>query len=421
MRVIIIGSGVIGVTTAYFLSRQGHQVTVIDRADGPGQETSLANGALLTPSMADPWNAPGCWRVLLASLGRSNAPMQLRLRALPGLTRWGFTFLRNSSASRFERNALSNLRLSLYSLELMQMIREQSGIEYGRASSGSLRIFRDHIALNHASKAADRLVAQALSFQRLSSAETVELEPALLPIANQLTGAIHYANDEIGDAHQFCLALADRCEAQGVVFRFRSEVTSVESVSGQVTAVAIQGERFCADQYVVAAGSFSTPLLHGAGIYLPVQPAKGYSVTFDHHPGRPSLRIPVVDDHLHAVIVPLNGSIRVAGTAEFAGYDRTPNAARTRNLLGLLQQVLPQGKFEPADAKPWSGLRAMSADGVPIIGRTRIPNLFVNTGHGHLGWTMAAGSGRLLADLMSGSPPSIDPSPFALSRFVAAH
>jgi D-amino-acid dehydrogenase len=420
MRVLVIGGGLIGVTTAYFLQLGGHEVTVVDREVGPGRETSFANGALLTPSMADPWNAPGSWRVLLGSLVRSDSPMQMRLRTLPALAGWGVKFLRNSRAHAFERNALSNLRLARYSLQVMEALGQLIDVEYGRKTQGTLRVFRDQTTLGRASKAANRLLSEGLNFRRLSTGETVELEPALAPIANQLAGAIHYESDETGDAYRFCVGLAEHAQKEGVEFRFGTAVSSLEMRSDRVMAAVSEAERFVADRYIVAAGSWSTPLLRPIGIHLPVQPAKGYSVTFDDSQRRPSLSIPVSDDQLHAAVVPLEGAIRVAGTAEFAGYDRTVNADRIRNLLGLLREVLPRAQFDPLTARPWCGLRAMSADGVPIIGPTPVANLLVNTGHGHLGWTMAAASARLLADLICGGSPCIDPAPFALARFTAA-
>lgn len=420
MNVVVIGSGVVGVTTAYVLRRRGHDVTVIDRAEGPGLETSFANAGLLTPGMAEPWNAPGSWRVLLSSIGRSDAALQLRLSALPGLVCWGVTFLLNSRPKPFERNALSNLRLALYSLEVMEFLRQETGLEYGRAARGTLRLFRDQAALNRAATAARRGEFDGLSVRTLSTADVVELEPALAPIARLLAGALHYATDETGDAQRFCLALANHGRQHGVDFRFRTEVSSLEVRAGRVTAVLNDRERLIADRFIVAAGSYSTRLLRTLGLQLPVRPAKGYSVTFDCHEQRPPLSIPVVDDRLHAAIVPLGGAIRVAGTAEFAGYDLRLRPARIRNLLRMLKEVLPEAQFDSTTAKPWCGLRAMSVDGVPIIGPTPISNLLVNTGHGHLGWTMAAGSAQLLADLLSGDAPSIDPAPFALARFSAA-
>ncbi len=420
MKVIVIGSGVIGVTTAYYLSLRGYEVTVLDREEGPARETSFANAAMLTPSMAQPWNAPGCWRILLASFGRSDAALQLRLRALPAVATWGVTFLRNSRAAAFERNTLSNFQLASYSLEVMQSLRQQTHIEYGRAAGGSLSVFRDQGALDRACAVANQLVAAGLSFRRLSTGQLVELEPALAPIAHRFTGAIHYPADETGDAYRFCVALADHARQQGVKFCFRSEVPSLEVRSGRVTAAIGDRQLFVADRYIVAAGSYSTPLLRSVGVRLPVRPAKGYSITFDDHQGRKSLRLPVVDEHLHAVIVPLEGAIRVAGTVEFAGYDRSLSPNRIRDLMVLLQEMLPQAQLDPAAGKPWCGLRPASADGVPIIGATPVSNLLVSTGHGHLGWTMAAGSAKLLTDLLAGGSPAIDPAPYALARFTAA-
>jgi D-amino-acid dehydrogenase len=419
MKIVVIGSGLIGVTTAYFLSCRGHEVTVIDREEGVGREASFANGALLTPSMSDPWNAPGCWRVLLASLVRSDSPLQLRLRALPALADWGIGFLRNSSPAAFKRNSSSNLRLALYSLEVMRELRQQTRIGYDRSARGSLRLFRDHSPFDHASAAATRLISEGLTSRCLSSAETVALEPALAAIGSQLVGAIHYENDEIGDAYVFCEVLADLARQRGVEFRFGVEVSSLEVRSAHVLAVLSRQERFVADQYVVAAGSHSTPLLRDAGITLPVRPAKGYSVTFTRPQQGTPLSIPVLDDAFHAVVSPLGNVLRVAGTAEFAGYDQTIDPVRIQNLGRLLRSVLPDAQIELDQGVPWCGLRPMSVDGVPIIGDTPIANLKISTGHGHLGWTMAAGSAQLLTDLICDEPPALDPRPFALTRFAA--
>jgi D-amino-acid dehydrogenase len=420
MKIIIVGSGLIGVTTAFFLKGEGHDVTVVDRREGPGEETSFANGSLLTPSMSEPWNAPGCWRVLLASLARADSPLKLRLRALPGLSHWGVTFLRNSAAARFEHNTRENMRLALYSLDVMHSLRQETQIEYGRTVCGTLRLFRDPASLEHAATAARKLVLSGVIVRRLSKTEALEVEPALMPIEEKLAGALHYPGDESGDAHVFCVSLAEYARRAGVEFRFRTNVAALEVRSGQVTGVLTDAGRLVADRYVVAAGSYSAPLMRRARIDLPVRPAKGYSVTFADDRERPSLGIPFVDDALHAVVVPLKGAIRVAGTAEFAGFDLTLPRARIQNLVSLARTVLPRAELDERTAKPWCGLRPMSADGVPIIGATKMPNLFVNTGHGHLGWTMAVGSGKLLADLICGNAPAVDPVPFALARFNAA-
>lgn len=417
MKVLVIGSGLIGLTTAYFLQKRGHDVRVIERKQGPGRETSFANGALLTPSMPEPWNAPGSWRVLLTSLGRSDAALQLRLRALPSLGTWGLKFLRNSKPALFERNTVTNLHFALFSLKVMESLRRATQIDYGAAAPGTLKIFRSPGALQEAVTAADGLAREGLTFRQLSRADTIGIEPALTPIAGELAGALYYPIDEIGDAHRFCVALAEEARQQGVHFSFRTAVSELEVRSGRVTAVVTGGERIVADQYVIAAGSYSTPLLRPLGIHLPVRPAKGYSVTFKPRESPGALQIPLVDDDWHAAVVPVSGTIRVAGTAEFAGFDLSLRPERVRNLVNLAQRILPRAGLDPATAKPWCGLRPMSVDGVPIIGQTPISNLWVNTGHGHLGWTMAAGSGQLLADLLSGEVPCVDPNAYSLARF----
>ncbi len=420
MKALIIGSGLIGTTSAYFLARRGWEVTVLERQEGPGLETSFANGSLLTPSMPEPWNAPGTWRVLLRSLGRSGSPLKLRLKALPHLGSWGIGFLRHSSPQRYERNTVKNLRLALHSLEVLAGLRRELGIEYGGAAHGSLRVIRDAAALERALAWGERLRAQGgLDFRRLSADEIVAMEPALAPIAHRLAGGIHYPVDEIGNAYKFCVGLAEHARARGVEFRFGTPVTAIEVGRGNVTAVLSGKSRFTADRYIVAGGSYSPLLVKALGLAVPVRPAKGYSLTFEHPRLEPPFRLPICDDDFHAVVVPLEGMIRVAGTAELAGYDLSLPEARIQNLLTLVRQVLPAAGFERAQAKPWCGLRPMSVDGVPIIGPTPIGNLWLNTGHGHLGWTMAAGSGQLLSDLLTGGSPSVSPEAYALARFAA--
>lgn len=420
MKALIIGSGLLGTTSAYFLSRRGWEVTVLDRRDGPGQETSFANGSLLTPSMPEPWNAPGSWRMLLASLGRSDSPLKLRMKALPHLGGWGAGFLRNSTAERYRRNTVKNLKLALHSMEVLGLLRQQTGIEYGCALRGSLRVIRNPAALERALAWADLLRPEGLTCRPLTPDEIVSMEPALAPIGRQLAGGIHYPVDETGNAYKFCVGLADHARRGGVEFRFRTPVTGIEVRQGAIAAVLSGGTRFTADRYVLAAGSYSPLLLKQLGLGLPVRPAKGYSITFEGPRLDPPFRQPIADDDFHAVVVPLESAIRVAGTAEFTGYDLSLTESRIQNLLKLVRQVLPAGGFERSQARPWCGLRPMSVDGVPIIGPTPIGNLWLNTGHGHLGWTLAAGSGQLLSDLMAGGSPGVNPGDYALARFDGA-
>ncbi|HEY0686143.1 MAG TPA: D-amino acid dehydrogenase [Steroidobacter sp.] len=418
MKIVIVGCGLIGVTTAYSLRQRGHDVTVLERAEGPAREASFANGGMLTAGMCQPWNGPGSWRILLRSLVRSDTALQLRLSVLPRLMRWGTCFLRNSTAAAFERNCRSNLRLALHSLEAMHALREQAQVEFGRAARGSLGVFRDREAWRSACRETVQLFSDGLVARRLTVAELVELEPALRPIAHKLSGAIHYLSDEVGDAQRFCEALAKVARALGVDFRFGSNVRGLEMHRGRVAAVITENERFVADRYVIAAGAYSTALLKDAGIRLPVQPAKGYSVTFKEANSIVGLRRPMIDHDLHAVLVPFeDGSVRTAGTAEFAGFDSSLKPARVRNLLALTRELLPEAQLNEGSAIPWCGLRPSSPDGVAIIGATPVENLWVNSGHGHLGWTLAAGSARLFTSLLSGDAPDIDPNPYSLKRF----
>jgi D-amino-acid dehydrogenase len=328
--------------------------------------------------------------------------------------------MRNSTAARYERNTVKNLTIALHSLEVLASIRQETGIEYGFSSRGSLRVVRNPAALERALAWAEHLRAHGLTFRRLTGDEIVAMDPALAPIGHQLAGGIHYPIDEIGNAYKFTVGLADHARRSGVDFRFRTSVTGIEMRQGKVAAVLSGGSRFTADCYVIAAGSYSPLLLKQLGIKLPVRPAKGYSITFEHSQLAPPFRQPVADDDFHAVVVPLEKVIRVAGTAEFTGYDLSLPEARIQNLVRLVNLVLPEGRFERAQAKPWCGLRPMSVDGVPIIGRTPIGNLWLNTGHGPLGWTMAAGSGQLLADLLTGGSPRVSADDYGLARFDRA-
>ncbi|MGH8269730.1 MAG: FAD-dependent oxidoreductase, partial [Steroidobacteraceae bacterium] len=292
--------------------------------------------------------------------------------------------------------------------------------EYGCALRGSLRVIRQPAALERALAWADELRPEGLTCRRLTPDEIVAMEPALAPISRQLAGGIHYPMDETGNAYRFCVGLADQARRGGVEFRFRTPVTKIEIRQGGIAAVLSGGTRFTADRYILAAGSYSPLLLKQLGLRMPVRPAKGYSITFDNPRLDPPFRQPIADDDFHAVVVPLESAIRVAGTAEFTGYDLSLTESRIQNLLKLVRQVLPAGGFERAQARPWCGLRPMSVDGVPIIGPTPIGNLWLNTGHGHLGWTLAAGSGQLLSDLLAGGSPGVNPSDYALARFDGA-
>lgn len=427
MKVTVVGAGLAGLCVAHYLQEAGVAVTVIERAPGPGLETSFANGALLHPSLADPWNAPGVLGFVLRNLGREDSPMLLRPSALPSMLGWGLEFVRQSRPHRFERNAISNLLLARYSLDRMHELRESLRLEYGAYHRGALALFREQAAYRSALRWATKMHAHGLEHVPLDPAATIEREPALAPIATQLCGAIYYARDEGGDAHRFCRALAGSLAQRGVEFRYGVAVRGFASAGGRVTAVQCAavapdaaGADVPCDAVVLAAGSHSRELARPLGLSLPVRPVKGYSITVTPPPGARVPLTPLTDADLHLAVVPLaDGRLRVAGTAEFAGYDTTLQPARVANLVRLLRRLYPalMQDVSDADVVAWAGLRPMCPDGVPLIGATRAPNVFLNTGHGHLGWTLAAGSGRLAADAVLARTPEIDAARYSLARF----
>ena len=418
MRVLVIGSGLLGVSSAWFLAREGCEVTVVERLPGAAQGTSFANAGMLTPSMADPWNSPGIFWHLLQWLGREDAPFLVRPRALPAMLGWGLSFVRNSTAARQRASMDANLRLAAYSLATLRELRATLKLAYDERARGTIKVFRDRKAFDAAAARNATLASLGLDVRTLTPADAVATEPALEPVRERLVGAIYCPADESGDARAFTLALAEQARAAGVQFHYGREVTGFEQAGGRINAAFAGGTRYEAEQFVVAAGSWSPLLLRTLGLGLPVRPVKGYSITVPagHWDGAP--RMPVIDDALHAAATPLGARLRVAGTAEIAGYDAALTPARIDNLFKLLFELFPTypPTLDRASAEPWAGLRPMSPDGVPRIGRLGCDNLFVNTGHGHLGWTLATGSGALLADLMLGRLPALAPAPYRPDR-----
>ena len=397
---IILGAGVIGVTTAWYLAKAGHKVVVVDRQPSAGLETSFGNGGIIHASEVGPWSQPGIQLKILRWLGKEDAPLLLRWSALPHMWRWGLEFLANSSASLHRSNTLVNLQLALSSLQALQEIVSETGIAYDRATRGVIKVYRSPEGLEHAVRTHERLTAHGLRFERLDRNRCIEIEPALADTGPTLAGGIYFSRDEVGDCNIFTQRLADICSSRGVRFHFNTTVRSLDIVGSRLRGVTTDKGKMEADVIVVALGSFSAPLLAKAGIRVPIYPVKGVSISFERGAWNSAPRVPVIDDHAMFGFVPIGERLRIAGSAEITRYDATPSEERARALIDKASTAFPQMKrhLDVAKARVWAGLRPVTPSGTPIIDETRIAGLWVNSGHGHLGWTLACGSGRLIAD-----------------------
>lgn len=417
VKVAIVGAGVIGLSSAYFLSRKGIDVTVFERRSNVGLETSFGSACLLTPSMSQPWNAPGAFTEILKSLYQKSSPLLLHLSQLPSLLSWGMKFIAQSKESIFLKNATSNINLARYSLGIMADLFSSLNLDIDQGQ-GTVMIFRRKKSFDLARRHFETF--KALHYHVLTPEEILSLEPALNEIDDKLIGGLYFPKDHYGNAYSFCKQLSEICKIMGVKFRFNTPVCSLKKSACSITGIQTPHGTECFDAYVLAAGSHSLTLAKSFNLKLPVRPVKGYSITVPIQDKMPIPQIAVRDYDIHAAITPIGKRLRIAGTAEFAGFNTTLREKRLRNLVALLQTTYPKAirPFTPInELNPWTGLRPMSADGVPIIGRTHVNNLYLNTGHGPLGWTTAAGSGQLLTDILLRQKTAIDYSPYAYARF----
>jgi D-amino-acid dehydrogenase len=407
MATIVLGAGAVGTTTAWYLRKAGHDVTVVERQAEAGMETSWGNGGVIHASEVEPWSQPGMPRKILGWLGKENAPLLLRYGAIPHMWRWGIEFARNCTPDRFRANAKANLDLALHSLRSLHEIGAETGIAYDRATRGVLKIYRSTESLDAAQRSADSLAQHGLTYERVSAERCAELEPALRDTRDTLAGALYFVRDEVGDCNKFTQGLAAACAAAGVTYRYGETVQTLEASGGQVTAVVTDRGRIPADTIVVAMGSFTAPLLGKIGIYVPIYPVKGISITFARGDWSSAPAMPVIDDSKLFGLVPIGDRMRISGSAEIAGYDTTPSKARAEAIVANATFTFPQMKdhLDLSKARIWAGLRPVTPTGTPIIGETRVKGLWINAGHGHLGWTLSCGSGRVLADRIEGREP----------------
>ncbi len=416
MQVLVLGAGVIGVTTAYELARDGHDVTVIERASGPGLETSFANGGQISVSHTDPWASADNLRRAIKWLWRGDAPLSLN----PGLDltalRWCWQFLTNCTTYRVAINTERMLRVALYSRARYNVLRDELPLNYGLRENGILHVFRDPDALARSSQQAALVRSLGCERRPVTVEECIALEPALAPVRNQLSGGVYCYDDESGDAYRFTVQIEQVCHERGVQFHYDESITALTAEHERITSVRTSRADYQADAIIMALGSYGAPLLKKLGIALPVYPAKGYSITIPADPLAAAPTLSLIDDECKLVYSRLDDQLRVAGMAELAGYDLKIDARRAALVSEQAYGLFPQ-LYCAAETNVWTGLRPQTPDSVPVLGPARFENLLLNTGHGTLGWTMAAGSARLIADLVGGLQPAIALDGLTLERF----
>ncbi|MEO7221183.1 MAG: D-amino acid dehydrogenase [Devosia sp.] len=411
MKVIVLGSGIIGVTSAYYLAKAGHEVHVVERQPDAAMETSFANGGVLHTSEAEPWSQPGMPLKVLSWIGKENAPMLLRMSALPSMWRWGLLFMRNCSLDRYRAAAASNLRLANHTLSVIRDVRAETGVEYDLSRKGTLKIYTRREAMDKNVAESERLRPHGLIFEAVDAQRCVVIEPALAPIESTLVGGIYAPNDEHGNCRSFALGLAEYCRQKlGVTFHFNTEVRQLERDGERVSAIVTTAGRMTANAYVAATASFTPRLVKALGLDLQIYPAKGVTVTVQDTAWPEGPNVPIIDDTRLFGLIRIGDTYRASGSVEFTGWDAAPNPARGRALVDNVIRVFPEFArcYNERTAKLWAGLRPMPASGSPYLGATPVKNLYLNCGHGHLGWTLSCGSSQIVADIVSGRSPAID-------------
>ena len=419
MRVMVLGSGVIGTTSAYYLARAGFEVVVVDRQDGPALETSFANAGQVSPGYASPWAAPGIPLKAIKWLLQRHAPLAIRLTGDIGQYLWMAQMLRNCTASRCAVNKERMVRLSEYSRDCLDELRAETGISYEGRTLGTTQLFRTQAQLDGAAKDIAVLEQSGVPYELLDRAGIARVEPALAAVTGKLSGALRLPNDQTGDCQMFTSKLAEMAKQLGVQFRFGQNIQRLDAVGDRLNGVWIDGKLEQADHYVLALGSYSPQLLKPLGIKAPVYPLKGYSLTVPITNPAMAPTSTILDETYKVAITRFDQRIRVGGMAEIAGFDLGLNPRRRETLEMITSDLYPQGG-DLSRAEFWTGLRPATPDGTPIVGATRLRNLFLNTGHGTLGWTMACGSGRLLADLIAKKRPQISAAGLDISRYSNA-
>lgn len=418
MRVLVLGSGVIGTTSAYYLARQGFEVVVVDRQAGPALETSHANAGQVSPGYASPWAAPGVPLKALKWLFQQHAPLAIRLTGDASQYLWMAQMLRNCTAARYAVNKERMVRLSEYSRDCLDELRQDTGIAYEGRQLGTTQIFRTQQQVDAAVKDTAVLQRSGVPFELLDRDGVARAEPALAAVKHKLAGGLRLPNDQTGDCFLFTNRLAEEARRLGVEFRFGAQIEQLSANGDRIDGVKVDGELLTADHYVLALGSYTPQLLAPLGIRAPVYPLKGYSLTVPIVDAAMAPTSTILDETYKVAITRFDDRIRVGGMAEICGFDLKLDPRRRATLEMITGDLYPRGG-DLARASFWTGLRPTTPDGTPIVGATRYRNLFLNTGHGTLGWTMACGSGRLLADLIARKRPQISAEGLDISRYSA--
>jgi D-amino-acid dehydrogenase len=416
MKIIVLGAGILGVTSAWFLRRDGHEVTVVDRQPNAALETSYANGSQISVSYAEPWANPGAPLKILKWLGRDDSPLLFRLNADPHQWWWGLAFLANCTPGRTRFNTIQLTNLGIYSRNTLIALRQETGIEYDALQKGILHLYESDREFEAARPGLELMRKFGCAMNFLNPDEIVALEPSLSFYKPRLAGAAHAPEDESGDALKFTQRLAALAADKGVEFRYGTQVLALKSITDRIAGVVVKEgllngpgreETLMADAYVVCLGPWSAPILRTVGVSTLIYPAKGYSATLPIRPGAVANTVSLTDHQLKIVFSRLGDRIRIAGTAELSGYGAELNMRRCEALTRRAEEIFP-GVLDLARVEYWTGLRPATPSNVPYIGRSALGNLWLNTGHGTLGWTHGAGSGLAIADLIAGRRPEVD-------------
>ncbi len=408
MKVLVLGSGVIGVTSAYYLARDGHEVTVVDRQAEAASETSFANASLIAPAHAYAWASPKAPGILWKSLFKPDQALRLKLRADPHMWAWCWLFLRQCTEERARINTIRKLRLCVYSVQCLDQVVEETGVEYDGLRKGNLYLYRSQQSFDRGVAHMGILQDQGLELEVLDRDAVAAIEPVLANVKSRIAGAVYSPSDQSGDARMFSRRLAQHCAQKlGVNFLFDTTIRQIETSADKVERVVTDRGAHSADCYVLALGCDSAIVGRRIGIKLPIYPVKGYSVTLPAAGGNSALGIGGVDEDNLMAWCPLGERLRLTSTAEFSGYDCSHRAEDFRAMFRAAKELFPDAA-DYAQPDYWAGLRPMTPEGTPILGYARYRNLLLNSGHGHIGWTMSCGSAKITADIAAGREPEID-------------